>query len=91
MAPSSSLSLGAGTFVRPGEQHLSRPDHDNGWHLTPLTTGYTYTLTGTATTSSATATPVVPRVTGDRSFFVDETGVIRWEPGPGANASSPEL
>lgn len=53
--------------------------------------GYTYTMAGSTSTWSMTATPTVQGVTGDRSFFVDETGVIRYADGPGANASSTPL
>lgn len=40
--------------------------------------GYDFVLTGTATTFTATARPQVFQTTGVRSFFVDESGVIRW-------------
>lgn len=47
--------------------------------------GYTFTnYAGTATTWSVQADPVTPGRTGDRGFFVDESGVIRFATGPGA-------
>jgi prepilin-type N-terminal cleavage/methylation domain-containing protein len=53
---------------------------------------YTFVLTGSTLAWTATATPTPePPITGDRSFYIDETGILRVEPGPGANASSPPL
>ena len=40
--------------------------------------GYVFTLAGTASAFTATAQPVIFQTTGVRSFFVDESGVIRW-------------
>jgi prepilin-type N-terminal cleavage/methylation domain-containing protein len=42
-------------------------------------------------TWSATAEPVEPRVTGTRSFFVDESGVIRVSATGPASSSSPPI
>ena len=39
--------------------------------------GYTYAYRAGEKTWSCAADPAVPRVTGDRYFFVDESGVIR--------------
>jgi type IV pilus assembly protein PilA len=38
--------------------------------------GYTFTLAGGGTTYSVTATPQTPNVTGVRSFFVEQSGVV---------------
>lgn len=40
--------------------------------------GYNFALTGSTNTFTATATPQTFQTTGVRSFFVDESGVIRW-------------
>ncbi len=40
--------------------------------------GYSFALTGGTNTFTATARPQTYQTTGVRSFFVDETGVIRW-------------
>lgn len=39
--------------------------------------GYTFALTGAGTTYTATAVPQTANVTGIRSFFVDQSGVVR--------------
>lgn len=39
--------------------------------------GYTYTLAGAGTTFTVVAAPVTAGVTGVRSFFVDQSGVVR--------------
>ena len=48
--------------------------------------GYTFMYEGATDTWSASAEPVTMATTGDRSFFVDHTGVIRGV--AGADASS---
>jgi prepilin-type N-terminal cleavage/methylation domain-containing protein len=60
--------------------------------------GYQFTAPGTAgaggliVTYTATAVPSVPGQTGQRAFFTDQSGVIRYDAsGAGANASSPAL
>ncbi len=55
--------------------------------------GFTFTYTGTANTWDCTASPTSVNV-GVRSFFVDQSGVIRVEPdfatnGAATNASNP--
>jgi len=40
--------------------------------------GYRFEATGTTNTFSATARPVKYEVTGVRSFYIDESGVLRW-------------
>jgi hypothetical protein len=60
--------------------------------------GYTFTAPGVAgagglnTTYTATAVPSVPGQSGQRAFYTDQSGVIRYDAsGAGANASSPAL
>jgi type IV pilus assembly protein PilA len=53
--------------------------------------GYTIGLVGTAGTYTATAVPVTQGVTGQRSFFTDQSGVIRQNNGAAATASSTPL
>lgn len=40
--------------------------------------GYDFALTGAANSFTATARPDTYQTTGERGFFVDESGVIRW-------------
>jgi type IV pilus assembly protein PilA len=53
-----------------------------------LKSGYTFTYTGAADTWSCTADPVAKGSSGDRFFFVDQTGVIRFSSTGTATASS---
>ena len=71
----------------------SPPSYPVGSVLTPLSTanppyidsvlgagnksGYTYTYAGTANVFNVTAAPQTANVTGVRSFFVDQSGVVR--------------
>ena len=59
----------------------------------PSRLGYTFLLSaeGTARAWSGTAAPADPGVTGDRYFFLDQSGVIRWMRGGAADVSSPPL
>ena len=51
--------------------------------------GYDFTyFAPTANTWNCTAEPADLGTTGDRSFFVDQTGVIRGQAGAGASSSS---
>jgi type IV pilus assembly protein PilA len=58
--------------------------------------GYTFVWTGDGNTPSVgysiTATPVTVGTTGQRMFFSDQSGVIRYDPsGAGATVASPPL
>jgi type IV pilus assembly protein PilA len=54
--------------------------------------GYKFTLTGTADTYAIGASPVAYGASGNRSFFLDQTGILRATGGPEpATASSPEF
>ncbi|MEE8350193.1 MAG: prepilin-type N-terminal cleavage/methylation domain-containing protein [Acidobacteriota bacterium] len=53
--------------------------------------GYNFTATGSATAFSVNADPVTPGSTGNRYFFSDESGVIRYNTAAAANASSSAL
>lgn len=50
--------------------------------------GYTFNLAGDVNFFNATATPVVPNVTGVRYFYVDTSGVIRASSSGPADSSS---
>ncbi len=50
--------------------------------------GYTFTYEGATDTWSVAAAPVTMTTTGDRSFFVDQTGVIRSVEGTSASSTS---
>jgi len=50
--------------------------------------GYSFNYTGTADSWTCTASPVATGTTGDRYFFVDNSGVIRFSSsGPATSAS----
>jgi len=53
--------------------------------------GYNFATAGTGTTFTVTASPQTPGTTGNRSFFADQTAVIRYAVGAGAGAGSPPL
>jgi hypothetical protein len=53
--------------------------------------GYDFVYVGTATTWTCTAAPTTPARTENRYFFVDESGVIRWEGTAAATVASPAL
>ncbi|MHC4663377.1 MAG: type IV pilin protein [Planctomycetota bacterium] len=54
--------------------------------------GYSVTLTPGPDTWAATAVPTTPGTTGDRGFYVDQTGVLRFTAdGTAPNNSSPAL
>ena len=53
--------------------------------------GYAFVLAGTPTAYTCTAAPVTPNVTGERYFFVDESGVVRWAKGGAAGLGSPPV
>lgn len=52
--------------------------------------GYTFVVSSTSTrnTFTATASPTIPGFTGNRYFFVDESGVLRFSTGDSATSSS---
>jgi hypothetical protein len=54
--------------------------------------GYKFVLTGTPTGYTVNANPVTPGTTGRRTFYSDQTGIIRenWGQEP-ANQSSKEI
>lgn len=49
--------------------------------------GYSFLMTGSTNTFTSTARPITRGTTGNRNFFVDESGVIRYTPGDAAAAS----
>jgi len=52
--------------------------------------GYVFTYSGSTNTWTVSATPSTTGTTGDRGFFVDQTGVIRFAAsGAATSASSP--
>ena len=53
--------------------------------------GYDFDFIGTVTTWTCTAAPTRPARTENRYFFVDESGVIRWEGTAAATVASPAL
>ena len=53
-----------------------------------LKSGYSYTYTGTPSAFSCNADPQSPGQTGERYFFVDTTGVIRFSTTGTANSSN---
>jgi hypothetical protein len=67
--------------------------------MTAVKSGYKFTAVGVAgsgttllVTYTATAVPTVVGQSGQRAFFTDQSGVIRYDAsGAGADASSPAL
>jgi hypothetical protein len=53
--------------------------------------GYDFVYVGTATTWTCTAAPTTFGSTGKRYFFVDESGVIRWDGAAAATVASPAI
>ena len=53
--------------------------------------GYDFVFVGTVTSWTCMAAPTTPTSTGDRYFFVDESGVIRWDGSVAATVASPAL
>jgi type IV pilus assembly protein PilA len=62
---------------------------------TPVKSGYQFTFAGDGATPSTqytlTVDPVTRKVTGQRGFFTDQTGVIRYDPAATATAASAPL
>ena len=53
--------------------------------------GYTYTFAGAENAYTCLASPVTVNVTGERSFFVDQTGVVRWHLRGAATVADPPV
>ncbi len=53
--------------------------------------GYNFVLTGDTNTFNLTAIPVTANITGVRTFYVDESGVIRGSSNSTADATSPPI
>lgn len=53
--------------------------------------GYTFTFTGGSNTWDCSAVPTDPGTTGDRGFFVDQSGVIRFDSSGTADSTSPPI
>jgi type IV pilus assembly protein PilA len=53
--------------------------------------GYNFTYAGGGDTWTTTANPVAAGSTGDRGFFVDDAGVIRFSASGPATATSPPI
>ena len=69
-----------------GDGFIANPDPD--------AQGYTFSIDngpGSATTWWGQGWPTTPGVTGDRYFFIDSSGVIRWSLSGNASATSPPL
>ena len=53
--------------------------------------GYTFSYSGNQNAFSCTADPQVPGSTGNRYFYTDTSGVIRYNDGSAATASDPAI
>ena len=53
--------------------------------------GYSFTYAGGTNTWTCAADPSTPGTTGDRYFFVDQTGVIRFSSSATATAADPPI
>jgi prepilin-type N-terminal cleavage/methylation domain-containing protein len=65
------------------------PFLDGDW--TAAKQGYGFTLAGTASNFTANADPVELGVTGNRGFYTDASGVIRYAAGAAADGTSTPL
>ncbi len=66
------------------------PFLDGVWEATPKS-GYSFTLGGTVNNFICNADPVEVGVTGNKGFFTDSSGVIRYAEGAAADATSAVL
>ena len=64
------------------------PFLEGTWAEGVTKSGYDFSCLGDGTDFAATAVPTSANVTGIKTFFCDNTGVIRFEDGPGAGAGS---
>ena len=62
------------------------PYLDGDW--TKAKSGYNFTMGGAATNFTCNGDPVTPGTTGNRQFFTDASGVIRYATGAAATAAS---
>ncbi len=53
--------------------------------------GYTFTYAGGTNTWTTSTVPTTPGTTGDRGFFVDQSGVIRFTSSGAASSTSPPI
>jgi len=53
--------------------------------------GYSFAYSAGTSSYQITAVPVDPGASGDRGFYVDATGVIRFEPTGAATSTSPHI
>lgn len=53
--------------------------------------GYTFAYSAATDSWSVTASPILPGTTGDRGFFVDDSGVIRFSGSGAATSASPAI
>ncbi|HTP90055.1 MAG TPA: hypothetical protein VMJ34_24080 [Bryobacteraceae bacterium] len=75
-----------------GHDRYATKLEDLGDEVKPVHNGYRFTLAGTASGYTIHADPLKYPDTGRRSFFSDETTVIRQNKGDGpATAASPEV
>jgi prepilin-type N-terminal cleavage/methylation domain-containing protein len=65
------------------------PFLDGNWAA--MKSGYNFTLGGAVTNFTANADPTTVGTTGNRQFFVDASGVIRYAVGAAADVSSTPL
>ena len=56
--------------------------------MSQVLNGYQFTLEGTVNNFNALATPVAFGNSGTRGFFIDSSGIVRFEPGAQAHAGS---
>ncbi len=56
-----------------------------------MKSGYTFVLAGAASTWDCAANPTSPGSTGDRGFFIDTSGVIRFSTSGVASVLSPPI
>lgn len=84
---SSANSRYAATFAELTTPTSGPPFLDGQWDATPKS-GYIFVMGGANSTYTANADPETMDTTGDRGFFTDQSGVIRFAVGAAASAAS---
>src|SRR5688572_24963183 len=71
--------------------NLSATNYIDGVLGAGTKSGYTFTYAGALNTFTVSSVPATAGTTGDRGFFVDESGVVRFAATGAATVASPPL
>jgi len=75
----------------PALSDLSGTGYVDGVLASGTKAGYSFAYSAGTSTYEVTAIPLDPGASGDRGFYVDTTGVIRFESAGAATSTSPHL